>query len=62
MPLPSKVLMVTANEDKNTMDIVVADDSLSQAIGRACQNIRLASKITGWSLPLSDNPRPNNQK
>jgi N utilization substance protein A len=32
------------------MDIAVAEDKLSQAIGRGGQNVRLASKLTGWQL------------
>jgi N utilization substance protein A len=32
------------------MDIAVADDQLSQAIGRGGQNVRLASQLTGWEL------------
>jgi len=28
----------------------VAEDKLSQAIGRGGQNIRLASELTGWKL------------
>ena len=32
------------------MDIAVAEDKLSQAIGRGGQNVRLASELTGWQL------------
>jgi N utilization substance protein A len=32
------------------MDIAVAEDKLSQAIGRGGQNVRLASELTGWTL------------
>jgi N utilization substance protein A len=32
------------------MDIAVAEDKLSQAIGRGGQNVRLASKLTSWQL------------
>ena len=32
------------------MDVAVAEDKLSQAIGRGGQNVRLASKLTGWQL------------
>ncbi len=32
------------------MDIAVAEEKLSQAIGRGGQNIRLASQLTGWEL------------
>ncbi len=32
------------------MDLAVADEQLSQAIGRGGQNVRLASELTGWEL------------
>jgi transcription termination/antitermination protein NusA len=38
------------DEDSHSMDIAVAEDKLSQAIGRGGQNIRLASQLTGWDL------------
>src|SRR5690606_38508541 len=37
-------------EEKHSMDIAVAEDKLSQAIGRGGQNVRLASKRSGWQL------------
>src|SRR3546814_18371250 len=36
--------------EKHSIDIAVAEDKLSQAIGRGGQNVRLASKLTGWQL------------
>jgi N utilization substance protein A len=36
------------------MDIAVAEEQLSQAIGRAGQNVRLASQLTGWVLNVMD--------
>jgi N utilization substance protein A len=32
------------------MDVAVAETELSKAIGRGGQNVRLASKLTGWQL------------
>jgi N utilization substance protein A len=32
------------------MDIAVAEDKLAQAIGKGGQNVRLASKLSGWQL------------
>ncbi|MDH3326411.1 MAG: helix-hairpin-helix domain-containing protein, partial [Gammaproteobacteria bacterium] len=32
------------------MDVAVAEDQLSQAIGRGGQNVRLASELTGWTI------------
>jgi N utilization substance protein A len=34
------------------MEVVVPDDQLSLAIGRRGQNVRLASKLTGWKLDI----------
>jgi N utilization substance protein A len=32
------------------MDIAVSEDNLAKAIGRGGQNVRLASRLTGWQL------------
>ena len=32
------------------MDLAVAEDKLAQAIGKGGQNVRLASRLTGWQL------------
>jgi N utilization substance protein A len=34
------------------MDIVVDEENLAQAIGRAGQNVRLASELTAWEINL----------
>jgi len=47
---PAEVLSIVVDEDKNSMDLAVAEEKLSQAIGRNGQNIRLASELTGWEL------------
>jgi N utilization substance protein A len=47
---PAEVLSIVVDEDAHSMDIAVAEDKLSQAIGRGGQNIRLASQLTGWEL------------
>ena len=47
---PAEVLSIVVDEDSHSMDIAVAEDKLSQAIGRGGQNIRLASQLTGWDL------------
>lgn len=49
---PAEVQSIVMDEDTETMTIAVADDQLSQAIGRSGQNIRLASKLTGWQLKV----------
>jgi N utilization substance protein A len=47
---PAEVISIVVDEDSHSMDIAVAEDKLSQAIGRGGQNIRLASQLTGWEL------------
>jgi N utilization substance protein A len=47
---PAEVQSIVVDEDAHSMDIAVAEDKLSQAIGRGGQNIRLASQLTGWDL------------
>ncbi len=47
---PAEVASIVVDEDSHTMDIAVAEEQLSQAIGRSGQNIRLASELTGWTL------------
>ena len=47
---PAEVMSIVVDEDSHSMDIAVAEDKLSQAIGRGGQNIRLASQLTGWEL------------
>ena len=51
---PAEVASIVVDEDTHTMDIAVAEDQLSQAIGRGGQNVRLASQLTGWTLNVMD--------
>lgn len=47
---PAEIVSIVVDEDRHSMDIAVADENLSQAIGRGGQNVRLASELTGWTL------------
>ncbi len=47
---PAEVASIVVDEDNHSMDVAVAEDQLSQAIGRGGQNVRLASQLTGWKL------------
>jgi N utilization substance protein A len=49
---PAEVAKVVLDEDNNRMDVVVAEDQLSLAIGRRGQNVRLASMLTGWDIDI----------
>ena len=47
---PAEVSSIVVDEEKGSMDIAVEEDQLALAIGRGGQNIKLASKLTGWKL------------
>lgn len=49
---PAQVVKVVLDEDENRIEVVVPDDQLSLAIGRRGQNVRLASKLTGWTIDI----------
>ena len=49
---PAEVVSILVDEDRHSMDIVVDEDNLAQAIGRTGQNVRLASELTGWELNI----------
>jgi len=49
---PAEVNKIRVDEDAHSMDIVVDEENLAQAIGRNGQNVRLASELTGWVLNI----------
>lgn len=49
---PAEINKVILDEGKHKFEVVVRDDSLSVAIGRRGQNVRLASQLTGWSIDV----------
>jgi len=51
---PAEIDAIVVDEDKHSMDVSVAPDNLSQAIGRGGQNVRLATELTGWELNVRD--------
>ena len=50
--LPARVLAVDINEEEKSAQVIVEDDQLSIAIGKAGQNARLAAKLTGWKIDI----------
>jgi len=50
---PAKISGVRANSEKRSVLVVVEEDQLSLAIGKEGQNVRLASKLTGWQIDLT---------
>ncbi|MCH9699029.1 MAG: transcription termination factor NusA [Gammaproteobacteria bacterium] len=51
---PAEIESIVVDEDAHSMDVAVSDESLSIAIGRGGQNVRLASHLTGWELNVMD--------
>ena len=49
---PAEVSSIVVDEDAHSMDVVVEEEQLAQAIGRNGQNVRLASDLTGWTLNI----------
>ena len=49
---PAEVESIVVDGDAHSMDLAVAEEHLSQAIGRGGQNVRLASQLTGWELNI----------
>ena len=50
--LPSEVMAVDINEEERFAQVIVPDDQLSLAIGKAGQNARLAAKLTNWKIDI----------
>src|SRR5262249_60061908 len=49
---PGKVSRILLDGDEHAMEGIGPDDQLSLAIGKKGQNVRLASRLTGWSLDV----------
>ncbi|MFA6027337.1 MAG: transcription termination factor NusA [Patescibacteria group bacterium] len=61
---PAKIISVKLNEKDKTAVAEVKEDQLSLAIGRGGQNVRLASRLTGWKIDVfksADEPQPDEE-
>lgn len=56
---PAAVVSVETNESLKASRVVVPDDQLSLAIGKAGQNVRLASRLTGWKIDIKSESQIN---
>lgn len=52
--MPAKIGQVELNEAEKTAIVTVPAEQLSLTIGRAGQNVRLASKLTGWRINIKE--------
>ena len=50
--LPAQILAVDIKEEDKFAEVIVPDDQLSLAIGKAGQNARLAAKLTNWKIDI----------
>jgi len=50
--LPASIMAVDIKEDEKFAQVIVEDDQLSLAIGKAGQNVRLAAKLTNWKIDI----------
>jgi transcription termination/antitermination protein NusA len=56
---PAEIVRVVVDEERRSMEVVVPDDQLSLAIGKKGQNVRLASKLSGWHLDVTSESNYN---
>ena len=49
---PAKIESIVLDETSKSMEIAVNQENLALAIGARGQNIRLASKLSGWDLNI----------
>jgi N utilization substance protein A len=50
---PAEISRVIIDEENRSMEVIVPDEFLSVAIGKKGQNVRLASRLTGWHLDVT---------
>lgn len=51
---PARVAHIMLDEFSHTAEVVVPGDQLSLAIGKGGQNVRLASRLTGWKINIRE--------
>ena len=56
---PATNLKITLNEKKKSATVFAPEDQLSLAIGRDGQNVRLASKLTGYKIDIVSDQKEN---
>jgi N utilization substance protein A len=54
---PAEISRVIIDEENGSMEVVVPDESLSIAIGKNGQNVRLASRLSKWHLDIISETR-----
>lgn len=60
---PAEIVKVEIDKDKKSANVYVTEDQQSIAIGRGGQNVRLASRLTGFELNIETTaPKPAEKK
>ena len=59
---PTQVSAVELDEKNMKAKVIVPEDQLSIAIGKSGQNVRLASKLTGYEIDIESGDKPKEQK
>jgi N utilization substance protein A len=49
---PAQISQMKFNKENHKVEVLVEEDQLSLAIGKFGQNVRLASKLTGWNIDI----------
>ena len=49
---PTEIIHIVWDEERNRVELVVAEDKVDKAIGRRGQNVRLASQLTGLEIDI----------
>lgn len=59
---PTQVTKVELDEKNKKAKVIVPEDQLSIAIGKSGQNVRLASKLTGYEIDIESGNKPKEEK
>ncbi|WP_461834128.1 transcription termination factor NusA [Desulfothermus sp.] len=49
---PARISSITVDEDEKSLEVVVPDNQYYLAVGKRGQNVKLASKLLGWSIDI----------
>jgi N utilization substance protein A len=59
---PAEVSSIVVDEERHSMDVVVDESLLANAIGRGGQNVRLASELSGWNINIMTSVEASEKK